>query len=108
MLISKVELNLVGEWIAEIEENGIEEEIGDDMAHAWDDVHGGVLPLEKVEDVRKEEDGYMEGRGIWKLRPQVECWEKTGKAPVSVRWVDTNKGGPSAINCEKPDGSQGP
>ena len=27
------------------------------------------------------------------LRPIDECWDKTGEAPVSVRWVDTNKGG---------------
>ena len=35
----------------------------------------------------------MQGRNIWTLRPTRECWELTGKAPVSVRWVDTNKGG---------------
>ena len=29
---------------------------------------------------------------LWDIRPVGECWEKTGKAPVSVRWVDTNKG----------------
>ena len=34
----------------------------------------------------------MEERGIWVLRLVSECWERTGKGPVSVRWVDTNKG----------------
>ena len=34
----------------------------------------------------------MEKRGIWKLRPLGECWQRTGREPVSVRWVDTNKG----------------
>ena len=24
--------------------------------------------------------------------PIEECWKETGKAPVGVRWVDTNKG----------------
>ena len=24
-------------------------------------------------------------------RPVAECWEKLGKAPVTVRWVDTMK-----------------
>ena len=38
---------------------------------------------------RKEEVGYMEGRRIWSVRPVSECWEKLGKAPVSIRWVDT-------------------
>ena len=25
------------------------------------------------------------------MRPIAECWDKTGKSPVSVRWVDTDK-----------------
>ena len=48
----------------------------------------------KVEDTKKareEEVGYMEGRNIWTVKPIGECWEKLGKAPVSVRWVDTLK-----------------
>ena len=43
---------------------------------------------------RGEEVGFMEKRRIWDLKPIQECWDKTGKPPVSVRWVDTNKGGP--------------
>ena len=39
----------------------------------------------------------METRGIWVLRPLEECWQKTGKKPVSVRWVDTNKGSGSEV-----------
>ena len=39
-----------------------------------------------------EEVEFMNTRGLWKVRPLEECWEITGKAPVSVRWVDTNKG----------------
>ena len=27
----------------------------------------------------------------------AECWEKTGKIPVTVRWVDTNKGEPGEM-----------
>ena len=42
---------------------------------------------------RKEEIDFMRTRNIWGLAPVSECWEKTDKAPVSVRWVDTNKGG---------------
>ena len=36
----------------------------------------------------------MQKRELWKVVPIEESWERTGKAPVSVRWVDTNKGGP--------------
>ena len=35
----------------------------------------------------------MNSRKIWDLKPVQECWDVTGKPPVSVRWVDTNKGG---------------
>ena len=42
----------------------------------------------------------MEQREIWGLSPIQECWDKTGKAPVSVRWVDTNKGGDTAAEWE--------
>jgi len=46
-----------------------------------------------VRVARKEEIGFMQKRGIWKLVPVQESWDKTGKGPVSMRWVDTNKGG---------------
>ena len=60
---------------------------------AWDDVNEGwELPVEKVRAARAEEVTYMEGRGIWIVCPVGECWAKTGRKPVSVRWVDTDKG----------------
>ena len=39
----------------------------------------------------------MQGRRIWSVRPISECIEKTGQDPVSVRWVDTDKGGPGQV-----------
>ena len=114
MDIDQVEV-LVDEWVREVQACGIEQEVGYELCQlngewegleewegsdpadevrqeAWDDVHGGGLPVEKVVAARGEEVGFMEDRGIWTLRPVAECWQKTGKAPVSVRWVDTNKG----------------
>ena len=35
----------------------------------------------------------MKHKRIWELKPIQDCWDLTGKPPVSVRWVDTNKGG---------------
>ena len=37
----------------------------------------------------------MKERNIWEEKSVSECSAKTGKAPVSVRWVDTSKGGSS-------------
>ena len=95
---------LVGEWVALIELQGLEkdgaielreeESVGDPFGvwEAWDDVHGGALPIEEVRKAQKEEVTYMQRMKIWELRPIEECYEKTGKEPVSVWWVDTNKG----------------
>jgi hypothetical protein len=65
---------------------------------ATDDVHGGVLDLEKVKAARREEVDFMKSKGIWKEVPVSEAWAKTGKAPVSVKWVDTEKSG-GVVRC---------
>lgn len=36
--------------------------------------------------------GYLQNRKIWSPKPIEDSYEKIGKAPVSVRRVDTNKG----------------
>ena len=85
--------DLIGEWVAEIQQvqaDEFEEEMT--MEKAWDDVKGGELPIGKVKEARKEEVTFMESRKLWDLVPEGECWEKLGKPPVSMRWVDTNKG----------------
>eukprot|EP00973_Karenia_brevis_P015614 2135377-Karenia_brevis.AAC.1 len=63
----------------------------EELGGAWDDVHGGQLPLELVRAPRKEEVDFIEGKPVWKLRTSNECWAATGKAPIKMRWVDTNK-----------------
>ena len=59
---------------------------------AWDDVHGKCLDLSKVREARQEEIEYMKLKGIWADVDRDESSSKTGKKPVSVKWVDTNKG----------------
>ena len=39
----------------------------------------------------------MVNRGIWSEVATRMSWETTGKGPVSVRWVGTNKGGEGAM-----------
>ena len=80
----------VRNWVCEIGEK-IEKEIVKEIEFdeaAWDDVRGGELNPEDVKKARNEEVGYMETRNIWSVKPVSDCWEKTGKAPVTVRWVD--------------------
>ena len=35
---------------------------------------------------------YVKSKQLWVKRPKSECWQRTGRPPVSVRWFDTNKG----------------
>ena len=81
-------------WVceAEIAQKEFDEGEKGDWEVKWDDVKGGELDGELVAKARAEEIGYMKRRGIWRVVPLKECWERTGKAPVGVRWVDTNKG----------------
>ena len=42
-----------------------------------------------------EEKRHLEAKSI------EECWRRTGKAPIGVRWADTNKGSDEApdVRC---------
>ena len=69
-----VEINQViselEQWVMEIREVGLEEETSEeDQGEAWDDVHGGVLPLDGVKEARMEEVGFMEKGTCGALNP---------------------------------------
>ncbi len=34
----------------------------------------------------------LKKHGVHEKVPLEECWKVTGKAPVGVKWIDTNKG----------------
>ena len=64
----------------------------------WDDVRGGWLIESMVSDARKEEMEFVRRRGVYERRPYEEAKQRTGKAPIRLRWVDTNKGTPEVPN----------
>ena len=57
---------------------------------AWDDVNNSALPLELVKNARQEDMRHMKGK-IFKVVKKEEAWKVTGKAPISTKWVDTDK-----------------
>jgi hypothetical protein len=57
---------------------------------AWDDVNDIRLPLELVRKARAEEMSHMKGK-IFKVVKKAEAWARTGRAPISTKWVDTDK-----------------
>ena len=57
-----------------------------------DDLTGQVLPTELVRAARRKELEYFESKGVWKLVPLGQARSEAGRPPISVRWVDANKG----------------
>ena len=58
----------------------------------WDDMSGKELDWELVAAARTEEMEEFRKHQVYVKVPIKECWEKTGKKPIGVRWVDINKG----------------
>ena len=59
---------------------------------AWGDVSGAELDPGKVKTARAEEVEYVRKMRLYDKVLISQCYQKTGKAPISVRWIDINKG----------------
>ena len=57
-----------------------------------DDLTGQVLKDSLVQEARAKELLYFHSKGVWVKRPKGMAREKTGRAAITVRWVDVNKG----------------
>ncbi len=66
-------------------EQGYSGRFRDDMTHQ-------VLRDDLVHEARQKELQYFTSKGVWLKRPKGEAKRRTGKGPISVRWVDVNKG----------------
>ena len=58
----------------------------------YDASSGELMIKELVEAARKVEMETYKKHGVYEKVPIEECWTETGKAPIGVKWVDTNKG----------------
>ena len=58
----------------------------------WDDVNGGYLDPDLVKEARAKEREWVKKQQIWRIVPRAQCLERTGRPPIPLRWVDTNKG----------------
>ena len=63
-----------------------------------DAVTGQPLQKALVEAARKLELEYFASKQVWAKRPYSEAMARTGKKPISVRWLDTNKGDDEECN----------
>ena len=99
---------MLEEPVQKMEVEEVETNDEPDMVSAWDDKWdegeyvdqktGNLLDPALAKAARLEEIAFMKKIGLYEEVPVEECWEKTGKAPTSTRWVDVNKG-----TVEKPD-----
>lgn len=64
----------------------------EELEEAWDDVSGKALDPEQVKRARREEIDYVHKMGLYKKDLVSECYNETGKPPITVRWIDINKG----------------
>ena len=53
-----------------------------------DDLTGQVLPPRPVREARQKELDFFESKGVWTKRAIDEARRRTGKLPITVRWVD--------------------
>ena len=70
----------------------IDVEDDDDGATYKDAVTGQPLRAEWVKEARRKELEYFATKGVWAKRRREEAFEKQNKAPITVKWVDVNKG----------------
>ena len=59
---------------------------------AFDDQSGAVLDPKLMRAARTAEIAYFRSMNVYTKVPIAECWKMTGSEPISVRWVDINKG----------------
>ena len=69
-----------------------EEDNEEEMARAWDDAFGATLDPNKVRAARAEDLEYVRSMILYIKVPVSECLRKIGRQPISVRWIDINKG----------------
>lgn len=63
-----------------------------------DDLTGAVLPPELVKAAKHEKPSVMYRWSVWTETPVSKCTSATGKLPIPVCWVITNKGDKSNYN----------
>ena len=70
----------------------VEEDGSPWLESAFDDVSGAELDPKEVYEARMEEVQFIRDMKLYDKVPIEECWANTGKAPISTKWIDVNKG----------------
>ena len=57
----------------------------------WDDIYGTRLNAGMFRKARADEIRYLRAKNVYKKVPLAECKARTGRMPIGVKWVDTDK-----------------
>ena len=60
---------------------------------AYDNVKGSELPAKLVYDARRRELEYLSQRKVYEYASTSRAYQRTGRRPLRLKWIDTNKGG---------------
>ena len=58
----------------------------------FDDITGAQLDTQGVLAARQEELQWLHRAKVYEKRTIEECWQRTGKGPITLKWIDRNKG----------------
>ena len=64
----------------------------EDVQKYFDEVTHVELPAKLVREARAEDLEYFNSLLVWEVVKTQECWDVTGRPPISTKWVDVNKG----------------
>ena len=72
--------------------------VGEEMLYVdrdgefYDELSGSWLDPDRVKQARIEEMEEFRKHKVYEKVTIQECWDKTGRNPIGVKWVDVNKG----------------
>ena len=78
----------------DVDMGAMEVNIEEDEWGKWeyDEDHDGEFDPKLLKEARLEEVNFMQNIGVWEPSTWEECMQKTGKAPITTKWVDVDKG----------------
>ena len=78
----------------DVDMGAMEVNIEEDERSKWeyDEDQDGEFDPKLPKGARLEEVNFMQNIGVWEPSTWEECMQKTGKAPITTKWVDVDKG----------------
>ena len=64
----------------------------DKEGNVLDKVIGQSLDAQEVRKAGTEKMGHVHSLKVYTKVPLKQCWDRTGKGPIRVRWLDINNG----------------